>query len=157
MAPTSPPSGLSSSEVNVDESSPGARRRSVYLQHRRTQIPNFLQVFDAPSIVFNCTRRDSTTVPLQSLALLNSDFSRRRAGALATRLRRDAGTDRDAKITRAFLLVLGRDATKAERAAARTFLAHQSTEYAEQEASDEKAWVDFSQMLMASNAFLYVE
>ncbi|MCZ6697477.1 MAG: DUF1553 domain-containing protein, partial [Planctomycetota bacterium] len=155
--PYVPTQRLSSSEVNVDENSPGAHRRSVYLQHRRTQIPNFLKAFDAPSVVFNCTRRDSTTVPLQSLALLNSDFARRRAGALATRLRGDAGTDRDAKITRAFLLVLGRGATRAERAAARTFLTNQSTEYAGQDAGDEKAWVDFSQMLMASNAFLYVE
>ena len=155
--PYVPTKRLSPSEVTVDENSPGARRRSVYLQRRRTQIPNFLKVFDAPSVVFNCTLRDSTTVPLQSLALMNSDFSRRRAAALAARLRRDAGAGRDAKITRAFLLVLGRDATREERVVSRTFLTQQSAEYSAQVADDEQAWVDFSQMLMASNAFLYVE
>ena len=41
---------------------------------RRTEIPSLLEVFDAPSIVTTCTRRVSSTIPLQSLSLMNSDF-----------------------------------------------------------------------------------
>ena len=46
-----------SGEVVVDESKPGAARRSVYLRQRRTEITSLLEVFDAPSIVTTCTRR----------------------------------------------------------------------------------------------------
>ena len=53
-------------------------RRSVpfhFPRHRRTQVPTLATTFDAPSVVFNCTRRATTTMPLQSLAVLNSDFA----------------------------------------------------------------------------------
>jgi hypothetical protein len=43
--------------VGVPESADGARRRSVYLQQRRTQVVTFLQLFDAPSIVTTCGKR----------------------------------------------------------------------------------------------------
>ena len=61
-------------------------RRSVYLQQRRTQIASLLEVFDAPSIVTTCTRRLPSTIPLQSLSLLNSDFVVARARKLAERV-----------------------------------------------------------------------
>ena len=59
-----------------------ARRRSVYLQQRRTQVMTFLELFDAPSITSTCSLRNASTVPLQALALLNSDFARRVRGRL---------------------------------------------------------------------------
>src|SRR5207249_11283658 len=55
--------------VEVEESHAGAHKRSVYLQQRRTQVLTLLELFDAPAIVSNCTFRDTSTVPLQSLAL----------------------------------------------------------------------------------------
>jgi len=148
---------LNASEVIVDEKSEGAWRRSVYLQQRRTQIPNMLQVFDAPSIVFNCTRRDSTTVPLQSLSLLNSDFCRNRAKALAARVLGEANETTEARVARAFLLALGRTATGDELLVSRGFLEKQPAQYPGQEDADDRAWTDFCQMLLASNSFLYVE
>src|SRR5262245_51142927 len=69
--------------VIIKEDQPGAHRRSVYLQQRRTQVLTMLELFDAPSIVSTCGARTSSTIPLQSLALLNSDFARRRATAFA--------------------------------------------------------------------------
>ena len=107
--PYVPTDRTDSGEVAVDESTPGATRRSVYLQQRRTQVASLLDVFDAPSIVTTCTRRLPSTVPLQSLSLLNSGFVVARAGKLAQRLDRDCGADAvDARIARAFLLVVGR-------------------------------------------------
>jgi hypothetical protein len=155
--PYVPTKRLNASEVIVDEESDGAWRRSVYLQQRRTQIPNMLQVFDAPSIVFNCTRRDSTTVPLQSLSLLNSDFCRNRAKALADRVLREADETTEARVARAFLLTLGRAATDDELRASKAFLEQQPTQYPGQEDADDRARTDFCQMLLASNSFLYVE
>jgi uncharacterized protein YunC (DUF1805 family) len=58
-------------EVIVPEDRPGAFRRSIYLQQRRSQGLSMLNVFDAPMMVINCTRRPVTTMPLQSF-LLNS-------------------------------------------------------------------------------------
>src|SRR5262249_27690633 len=77
--------------VEVDEKHTGAHRRSVYLQQRRTQVLTLLELFDAPSIVANCSVRTPSTVPLQSLALLNSEFARLRASSFAQRLEREAG------------------------------------------------------------------
>lgn len=79
-------------QVIADENSAGARRRSVYLLNRRTQLATFLELFDAPPIMFNNCRRLESTVPLQTLAVLNSDFIRRRAAALADRVAHETPT-----------------------------------------------------------------
>ena len=76
--------------VEVAETTAGAHRRSIYLQQRRTQVVTFLQLFDAPSMVTTCGKRSPSTVPLQSLALLNSEFSLARSKAFAVRLFREA-------------------------------------------------------------------
>jgi hypothetical protein len=144
-------------EVVVAEDAPGARRRSVYLQQRRTEVLSFLEVFDAPSIVVNCTRRIPTTIPLQSLSLLNSGFATARARGLARRAEREAGPDRDGRVERTFILALGREPNDAERAAACRFLETQPRKYDGQAEAAERAWFDLSQMLLASDAFLYVE
>ncbi len=154
-----------SGEVVVPESTPGATRRSVYLQQRRTQIASMLDVFDAPSIVTTCTRRLPSTIPLQSLSLLNSEFVVARARKLAERLEQDCGSGRhvsdetDARITRAFELVTGRGPSRDEREASRRFLQAQPARYpglADLDAR-RRAWADLCQMLLASDAFLYVE
>src|SRR6185437_8936688 len=41
--------------VFVEEARDGSHRRSLYLQQRRTQVVTFLELFDAPTIVTNCT------------------------------------------------------------------------------------------------------
>ncbi|HEX7446647.1 MAG TPA: DUF1553 domain-containing protein, partial [Pirellulales bacterium] len=141
-------------EVVVDESQPGGRRRSIYLQQRRTQTLSVLEVFDAPSIVTNCTRRSSATIPLQSLSALNSDFAVNRARGLAERL---TGESNSHVIRRAFLLVAGRPPRDDEQAAAERFLRTQPSHYASRPDAERQAIVDFCQMLLASNAFLYLE
>jgi Protein of unknown function (DUF1553) len=154
-------------EVIMDEATEGAMRRSVYLQQRRTQINSLLEVFDARSIVTTCTRRLPSTIPLQALGLLNSDFVLRRSKRLAKRL--DLETmgnrctpgpiDTAAFVTRAFLLALSREPNPDERTASRQFLHNQPSCYPNLTQSDpaQRARVDFCQMLLASNAFLYVE
>lgn len=146
-------------EVVVDESHPGAHRRSLYLQQRRTQVVSFLEVFDAPSIVTTCPRRSSATIPLQSLSLLNSAFATARARDFAKVLELEAGTDNDARLERAFLLSTSRPPDPAERLAAHQFLSSQPRRYPELSPADarSRAWADLCQTILASNAFLYVE
>jgi hypothetical protein len=141
--------------VEIADNQDGAHRRSVYLQQRRTQVVTLLQLFDAPSIVGNCSTRTTSTVPLQSLALLNSTFVRDRAKTLEERLRKEAGADPAARMNLAFRLAYGRAGDSEELAAAERFLVAQRKAYAMD--GELRAWIDLCQMVLASNAFLYVE
>lgn len=144
-------------EVVVDESLPGARRRSLYLQQRRTQVLSMLDVYDAPSIVTNCTRRSESAMPLQALNALNSSFAISRAEGFCARLERETVDETQPRLERAFLLAAGRPPDAAEREAAERFLAAQRANYAERPDAARQAWTDLCQMLLAGNAFLYVE
>jgi hypothetical protein len=143
--------------VVIPESTEGAKRRSIYLQQRRTQVVTFLQLFDEPSIVSTCGKRSPSTVPLQSLAMLNSEFVRLRAKSFATRLNHNCGNDNEKKLEYAFRFVAGRSPIAEERVASQKFLVAQRIVYAKEKDAETRAWVDFCQMLFASNAFLYVE
>jgi hypothetical protein len=143
--------------VEVAENVDGAKRRSVYLQQRRTQTVTLLQLFDAPSMVTTCGKRSPSTVPLQSLALLNSEFVRARGKAFAARLIREAGADDAKRLALAFRLACGRLPHTDEREACEAFLAKQRSVYASEKDADARAWADLGQMLLASNAFLYIE
>jgi hypothetical protein len=153
-----------SGEVVVSDTADGATRRSVYLQQRRTEITSLLELFDAPSIVTTCTRRVTSTIPLQSLSLMNSDFMVTQAGKFASRLEHDCkpcpdgDADHNAYIDRAFLLAIGRSPTHDERASACRFVVTQPSRYPglPESESRHRALADFCQMLLASNAFLYV-
>jgi len=102
----------------------------------------------------NCVQRTSSTVALQSLALLNSDFVRARAKAFGARIMREASTQPD-RLDRAFRLAIGRPPTAEERDAAEEFLRAQAP--ASNGAADAAQWTDFCQMIFASNAFLFVD
>jgi hypothetical protein len=143
-------------EVVVDPQAAGARRRSVYLQQRRSQTLSMLKVFDAPAIATVCTTRPSSTVPLQSLSLLNSDFAVATAEALARRLLQETDGSDSALIQRAWLLAIARSPTANEQQVSAEFLAGQRALYTGEQAAQ---WglADFCQMLLASNSFLYLE
>lgn len=143
--------------VEVSDATDGARKRSIYLQQRRTQVVTFLQLFDAPAMVSTCGKRTLSTVPLQSLTLLNSDFARSRAKSMAARLAREAGTDSAQRLTHGFRLVCGREPDTAEQKLCEQFMTRQRQVFAGQNHAEERVWADLCQMLMASNAFLYVE
>lgn len=155
--PYVPTKANSDSQVVVDEANAGAKRRSLYLQQRRTQPLTMLQIFDTAQMNPNCTRRNPSTASLQSLALLNSDFIRTRSHAFAQRLEKECGADSKLRLDRAFLLALGRKPTPAELSAAREFLQSQTTLYADKPDHDQRVWTDFCQMVLAGNAFLNVE
>ncbi len=146
-------------ETIVDETNPDARARSVFLQQRRSQVPTFLTVFDAPSIVFNCTRRPATTMPLQSLSLLNSEFAVRRAADLAQRVEQIAGKETEARLRTAFQLTAARSPRPDELTAALAFLESQTALHRANKSKqpEQQAWADLCQSLLASHNFLYLE
>ncbi len=144
-------------EVVEDPGHPESRSRSVFLQHRRTQVPTFLGNFDAPSVVFNCTRRASTTMPLQALTLLNSEPSRSRAQDLCRRLDIEVGPEDGARIRYAFLLTCGREPDGEEQASLKRFLERQRRTYSGEPDGEMRVWTDLCQSLFGLNAFLYLE
>lgn len=135
---------------------PGRQWRTLYVQRRRCSLPTFLQVFDLPGITATCAERPCSTVPLQSLAQLNSGFSRSRAGALADRLI-GAAADEEARVRLAFTLCIGREPGPADRAAAVAFLHEQEQIHAPAADAPRRALVDLCQVMFASNAFLYID
>ncbi len=142
--------------ISVPDNRPGGKRRSVYLQQRRTQPISMLQVFDAPTIVFNSLRRPRTAMPLQALTLMNSGFARARAEAFERRLRRER-PDEPQRVALAFLTAYAREPSAGERAAAAAFLAEQGRLYGTDGEAARKAWVDFCQSILMSNEFLYLD
>jgi hypothetical protein len=135
---------------------PGPRRRTLYVQRRRSTLPTFLQVFDLPSIEATCTDRPRSTVALQALAQLNSGFARGRAAALADRLTAAASAD-EARIDLAFALCTAREPAPADRAEAVAFLREQAAAYAPAADAPRRALVDLCQIMFLSNAFLYID
>jgi hypothetical protein len=138
----------------IVESQPGAQRRSLYLQQRRTTPVTFVDVFDGAKMNPNCVQRTSSTVALQSLALLNSDFVRTRSKAFSARLIREARTSQE-RMDLAFRLALGRLPKETERTVAAQFVAAPGTET--RGPDDPALWTDFCQTIFASNGFLFVE
>src|SRR4029453_6448251 len=80
-------------------------RRSIYVFARRNYPVTFLEVFDFPIMSVNCTRRVPSATPLQSLALLNSQFMMEQSAAFAARVTRMAGPEAvpEKKVETAFL------------------------------------------------------
>jgi hypothetical protein len=144
-------------EVIVAEDQTGAFRRSIAIQQRRTQGLSLLNVFDSPTMVVNCTRRPVTTMPLQSLTLLNSEFAVKRGEGFARRLQREVGPVAEQAIRRAFWLAVGRECTAPELADALEFLSVQEALYADEANAGLHALSDFCQLLLASNTCLYLE
>ena len=142
----------------------GANRRSVYLLARRTWPSTFMGTFDFPNIDTTCIRRSPSATPLQSLAMMNSDFVFENATAVAGRLTdftTVGATDAAAIALEAYRLLLTRDPTSEEVEFARDHLERQRQLYARANATKDEALAEsaasLAQMLMTSNEFLYVD
>jgi hypothetical protein len=122
-------------------------RRSLYVPVFRNSLPEIFRVFDFadPSMVVG--RRDASVVAPQALFMMNHPFIVEQAESAARRLLAEPGLDDPGRITRAFVLALGRPPTESER---RIALASLAT------AIDEDAWAGVFQALFASADFRYV-
>lgn len=150
-----PTTRLDQGEVVVAESAVTVARRSLFVYQRRTQALGLLQLFDAPQLVFNSTRRSRSTIPLQSLALLNGDFVIRRAEELVRRLE---GHSRDPvqRIEALWRICLGRGPSEEELTMASEFLDKQSTRLGSTEEAVREAWRDLCQSVSGCNEALYL-
>ena len=89
-----------------------AVRRSVYIFVKRSLHEPFLASFDWADTDNTCDVRFVTTVPTQTLTMMNSKFLNDSAEKLAARLEEEQPNDTSAQVTRAITLATSRPATK---------------------------------------------
>ncbi|MSU27180.1 MAG: DUF1549 domain-containing protein [Pedosphaera sp.] len=101
--------------------------RSVYTKILRNTRDPLLDVFDAPLWFQSAASRDTTTTPVQSLMLINSQFMLHRAKSFASHVWKESGANAtDAQLVeRAYQTALGRAPTATQRDLAVKFLAAQ--------------------------------
>lgn len=128
------------------------RRRTLYGSVSRHNLDPLLRLFDFPDPNITSERRPVTTVPLQQLFVLNSDFMVRRAQALSRRLHADGEQTDEARVQRAFWLVYSRPADADEVAMGVEFV----NTPAEPD-SKLSAWEQYAQALLAANETMYVD
>ncbi len=130
-------------ELNDQPGGPGVPsaepRRSIYTRIMRNARDPLLDVFDAPYWFSSASSRDTTTSPVQSLLLINSQFMLRRAHSLAQRLKSEVNEDETARIARAYQVVFNRAPREPETAAARAFLDAQTKRIEPDEAGSAQA------------------
>src|SRR5260370_28401120 len=95
-------------------------RRPVYGKVSRFRRDDYLQLFDFPSPAISAEKRFTTTVPLQRLFLMNSDFMQIEAEELAKRAATEANSR--ARVRKLYQLTYGREATESEIALALDYL-----------------------------------
>jgi len=88
------------------ELTPNFKGRTVYGKVSRYKLDAYLQLFDFPPPNISAEKRFTTTVPLQRLFLMNSDFVQLEAEALAKRVA--AEPDNPARIRKIYTLTYGR-------------------------------------------------
>ena len=124
-------------------------RRTIYLAQRRSEMPAVMKMFDGPESVSSCSARGVSTVALQPLFLLNSEFMTHRADALAGKVRSLAGDDLESQIKYAFSRTLGRQPESEELKNSKLLL-----DVAKEDKAD--ALARFCLALLNVNEFLYI-
>jgi hypothetical protein len=130
----------------------GNNRRTIYGFISRHELNELLRLFDFPDPNITSAQRTVTTVPLQQLFVLNSDFMAARARALAVRLEMVEGTNGQ-RIEHAYQLLFARSPSEQEVALAVQFL-----EQDEANKEDKLTrWQQYALALLGTNEFLYVD
>ena len=142
-------------------------RRSIYVRHRRKEMPTILENFDLPQMIPNCIERSDSTVASQALHLMNDGLIRRLADRLADRVIREASPDSARQIERVYQIALSRRPTVEERSIGQQALdrltAHWADRLHKQKSAaapgeaERRALANFCHTIINSAAFLYVD
>ena len=135
-------------------------RRSVYLMQQRLKRHPFLALFDGADPNVSTARRELTTVPTQSLYLMNSEFIHVQAAGLAKRVMSDA-SDAAARVGLMFQVAIARRPSEDELADALQFLSSYIEALATSETAQEDrqlaAWSGLARTMLTRNDFLFVD
>jgi hypothetical protein len=123
---------------------PTTWRRSLYVYSKRSIRYPLFEAYDQPNLVNTCDRRNRSTIAPQALMMMNNNFVITQARMFAARLRKEAGDDAGAQVTRAFQLAFGRLPSQPEKASSIAFLNGGRDRLA-----------DFAQAMFNLNEFVY--
>jgi mono/diheme cytochrome c family protein len=155
---------------------PWATRRTIYGLIDRQNLPSLFRTFDFASPDTHSPQRFTTTVPQQSLYMLNSPFVRDQARSLAARGELASASAPGERIERLYRLALSRVPSERELSWGLAFLADEESRPPEPNAiaadgaakpvEDAKPndsarafspWERYVQIVLASNEFVYVD
>ncbi|MEC9081519.1 MAG: DUF1553 domain-containing protein [Verrucomicrobiota bacterium] len=126
-------------------------RRSIYATISRNgdriSSDPFFRLFGFPAPRSTAPKRIISTVPQQYLFIMNSPFFQKRADALAKRLTRESETNKS-RIEHAYQILFNRQPSTNERDTGLTFLA---------QSNSRSAWNQYTQALLGSEEFRYIE
>ena len=126
-------------------------RRSLYLLQKRDLPAYHQRLFDGLiAMTESCVKRETTTVALQPLYLLNSEFALARAKSLADRIAKSVGDDRAKQITAVYRTTLGREPDERERTLGLRFFERLASQ-------PDNALTQYCQAILNLNEFAYIE
>ena len=105
----------------------------------------YTTLFDAANPEQPVAQRSVSTTAPQALFLLNNEFVKQQAQALAARLAAEVPQDGPERVQRAYEVLFARPASDMETAIAEEFLS--------QAADRQEGWIDYAQLLLCSNEF----
>jgi hypothetical protein len=127
----------------------------------RDFVPSVLEVFDfaEPSLVV--ASRDVTNVPSQALFMMNNEFVRAQAAAMAKRVT-STPLDYSGRLNLAYQLALSRTPTEAERKRADQYLLNEAkalipVKGGNKDEASLLSWSTFCQALFACAEFRYIQ
>jgi len=137
-----------------------SEHRSVYLMVQRLHPHPYLSLFNGPDTSVTTAVRDSSTVALQALYLLNNPLVHEQASRFAARLLAAESAPSD-RLRLAYLEAFGRPPTEAEERQAGAFLERYAQSLADEGVPADRrtpeAWTGLARALFASNEFHYVD
>jgi len=131
-----------------------SNRRSVYVKVKRSLQMPILIHHDMADMDTSCPVRFSTTVPTQSLNMLNGKFMNDSAKLFARRLRDEAGNDLTSQVVHAFRIALSRKPADKEIAAGLAMIKEMRDNAG---VSEEVALERFALLALNLNEFVYLD
>ncbi len=136
-------------------------RRTIYLPVLRTNVYDFLTLFDFANPDLATGHRATTTVPTQALLMMNSPLVLDCSERIAAKLIADAKMDSDpARLKHVYLSLFGRLPAPGEEKLAFAFLEEYPKTIekpGDPKKKQQAAWAALCQSLVISNDFVYVE
>jgi len=135
-------------------------RRGVYQYIRRESLDHMMLMFDAPEPSRTQGDRETSSVPGQSLLMLNSALVHEQATAWAAKdMKLRKGYSTEQRIEHLFATALGRQPSAQEVQSLVEFIDDQAEAYALSPAargSDQRLWTDLCHVLINAKEFLYI-
>ena len=133
--------------------------RTVYLPSRRLGKHPYMEAFNGPDPNECTANRSVSTVPLQSLYWMNSDFIRDCSQSLADQLT-DNSKDPAKRIELGFEIAFARQPSAEETRSLAEYVANYAKKLPLSEKPEDRetrAWASLCRILLSSNEFIYVD